>query len=86
MGERVYLLGHLLHPIPVYHRNAAVLLSIGSGVGALLMVAGLIAAEPGAFVAGGIATMLCKLWFADRMVWLFDDMAREVEEYRAWLR
>jgi hypothetical protein len=86
MGERVYLLRATLHPVPVYHANAATLLSIGSAVGALAMLAGLIAAEPGVFVAGGIATMLCKLWFADRMVWLFDDMAREVEEYRAWLR
>ncbi len=38
MGERVYILS-TLHPISVYHRNAATLLSIGSAVGGLLMAA-----------------------------------------------
>jgi hypothetical protein len=85
MGERVFLLREL-HPIPVYHANAAQLLSIASGLGALLMGAGLLTAEPTAFLLGGVMTLLCKLWFIDRMVWLFDDMSREVPEYRAWLR
>lgn len=85
MGERVYLLSHL-HPIPVYHSNAATLLGIGSAIGALLMAAGLIAAEPGIYLTGCVAVFLCKLWFVDRMVWLYDEMSREVPEYRAWLR
>jgi hypothetical protein len=50
------------------------------------MGAGLLTAEPTAFLLGGVMTLLCKLWFIDRMVWLFDDMSREVPEYRAWLR
>jgi hypothetical protein len=85
MGERVYILNDL-HPIPVYHRNAATLLSVGSAVGALLMGAGLLAAEPTAYLVGGLAVFLCKLWFIDRMVWLYDDMSRDVPAYRAWLR
>ncbi|MEX2128980.1 MAG: DUF6653 family protein [Xanthobacteraceae bacterium] len=36
--------------------------------------------------AGRIATFLCKLWFVDRMVWLYEDKSREVPEYREWLR
>jgi len=28
--------------------------------------------------------MLCKLWFVDRMVWLFDDM-KSHPQYRQWL-
>jgi hypothetical protein len=85
MGERVYILS-TLHPISVYHRNAATLLSIGSAIGGLLMAAGLIAAEPWVYLAGCIGAGLCKLWFLDRLVWLYDDMAREVPEYQAWLR
>ena len=85
MGERVFLLREA-HPIPVYHANAAQLLSIGSGIGALLMGAGLLTAEPTAFLIGGLTTLLCKLWFVDRMVWLYEDMSREVPEYRSWLR
>lgn len=85
LGERVYLLRDL-HPIPIEHANAATVLSIGSGVGALLMGAGLLTAEPTAFLMGGIAVFFCKLWFIDRMVWLYDDMSREVPVYREWLR
>jgi hypothetical protein len=66
--------------------NAATLLSIGSGVGALFFVAGLIAREPAAFLAGGAVVFFCKLWFIDRMVWLFEDMKYKVPEYRQWLR
>jgi hypothetical protein len=85
MGERVYLL-RVLHPIPVEHSNAATLLGAGAAVGGLLMVAGLLTREPHAFVAGGAAAFLFKLWFVDRMVWLYDEMSERVEEYRTWLR
>jgi hypothetical protein len=85
MGERVYLRREQV-PIPLYHANAAQLLSVGSGIGGLIMVAGLLTAEPTAFLVGGVATLLCKLWFVDRMVWLYEDMRQEVPEYRDWLR
>jgi hypothetical protein len=85
LGERVYLL-RIMHPIPVEHTNVVTLLGIGSAVGVLLTGTGLIAAEPFTFVAGGIAVAVFKLWFCDRMVWLFDEMSEHVPEYRAWRR
>jgi hypothetical protein len=85
LGERVYLMREL-HPIPLEHVNAATLLSIGSGIGLLLLVAGLLTHEPAAFLSGGAAVLLCKLWFIDRMVWLYEEMRQRVPEYAAWLR
>ena len=85
MGERAYVL-RSLHPIPLYHGNALTLLGIGTWLGGLLMAAGLLAAEPATFIVGCVTAALCRFWFLDRLVWLFDDMAREVPEYRAWLR
>jgi hypothetical protein len=85
LGERAYLMREQ-HPIPLEHVNAATLLSIGSGLGLLLFLAGLLTREPAAFLTGGATVFLCKLWFIDRMVWLFDDMSRTVSEYRNWLR
>lgn len=85
MGERVYMMSDV-HPIPVYHRNAAMLLGTGAAFGLLLLVAGLLTREPTVFLLGGLATFLCKLWLVDRMVWLFEDMSKEVPEYRDWLR
>jgi hypothetical protein len=29
--------------------------------------------------------MLGKLWFVDRMVWLYEDMKDATPEYRSWL-
>ncbi len=85
MGERVYLMREA-HPIPIEHVNAATMLSIGSGVGLLLLVSGLLTREPAAFLVGGVTVFLCKLWFIDRMVWLFDEMKERVPEYQGWLR
>ncbi len=85
MGERIYLM-RAFRPIPVYHANAATLLSIGSAIGGLLMAAGLFVAEPWVYLAGCVTVGLCKFWFLDRLVWLFDDVSREVPEYQAWLR
>lgn len=85
LGERVYLLRHL-HPIPVEHSNAAALLGIFASLGGLLMAAGLIAGEPVSFIVGGVAVVVFKLWFVDRMVWLYDEMSERVPQYRDWLR
>lgn len=85
LGERVYLL-RMMQPVPLEHTNVITLLGIGSAVGALLMAAGLIAAEPFTYVAGGIAVIFFKLWLCDRMVWLFDFMSEHVPEYRSWRR
>jgi hypothetical protein len=84
-GKRVYLQRDF-HPIPVEHVNAATLLSIDSGVGLLFFVAGLLTQEPAAFIAGGAVVLLCKFWFIDRMVWLFEDMKAHGPEYAPWLR
>jgi hypothetical protein len=84
-GERAYILREL-HPVPIEHVNAATLLSIGSGVGALFAGAGLLTEEPTTFLLGGVTVLFCKLWFIDRMVWLYEDMRREVPEYQAWMR
>lgn len=85
MGERVYIM-RVIRPIPVYHSNAAQLLSIGGAVGLLLMGTGLIAEDLTAYLVGCVTAFLCKMWFVDRMVWLFDDMAREHHDYEKWLR
>ena len=39
-----------------------------------------------ALVLTGLSvTMLGKLWFLDRMVWLYEDMKDTSETYRSWL-
>jgi len=35
---------------------------------------------------GLVLVMICKLWFVDRMVWLYEDMKDQHPTYREWLR
>ena len=46
----------------------------------------LIILDPWMTIAGLAITMGAKLWFLDRMVWLFEDMIDQHEPYRRWLR
>ena len=48
-------------------------------------LAGLILLHVWIAVVGGIVTVLFKLWFADRMVWLYEEMKDATPEYRGWL-
>ena len=72
-GERVWMQRDRI-PVPAHHALAPNILSGVAAVGALLVIAGVILLHPWltalgtAFVYGG------KLWFLDRMVWLYEDM------------
>lgn len=73
LGERVWLNRDKVS-IPAYHLRVPHLLSGVAAIGALLVIVGVILLHPfmtllgAAFVYGG------KLWFLDRMVWLYEDM------------
>ncbi len=84
-GERVWL-ARDEHPIPAHHERAALVATAIAGAGAVLMVAGAVLALPPLFLAGGTAAFLGKVWFCDRMVWLFEDMKHARPELRDWLR
>jgi hypothetical protein len=51
-----------------------------SGVGLLVIAYGVWVLDPWATVAGVILGSLAKLWFCDRMVWLYEDMQAAVGE------
>ena len=83
LGERVWLNRDQI-PVPGHHRLPPNVLSIVAGTGGVLVVWGVIALEPGTVVFGFSIVLLGKLWFVDRMVWLYEDM-RHLPEYGAWL-
>lgn len=85
LGERIYLARAAI-PVPREHAMAASLLAAAGFAGMLVMLAGLVLEQPAVYLAGAVATFLAKMWFIDRMVWLFDDMARTHADYAAWLR
>lgn len=84
-GERVYL-NRAKIPIPKHHEVAANILAALSVPGLALLIYGLYAPDPLATVTGTFGTILPKVWFVDRMVWLYENMKDESEKYQSWLR
>lgn len=85
MGERVWLARDRV-PIPGHHALWARLLSLAAGLGAAPLLWGLWALEAWPVLLGLTLTMGAKLWFLDRMVWLYEDMAARHPDYAAWMR
>lgn len=68
----------------MHHRRWALVLSIGAGLWLIPIVWGLFMLEPFAAFLGAALSILTKLWFCDRMVWLYEDMKDSSPVYRSW--
>lgn len=84
LGERVWLERDRV-TIPDHHRRAPHLLAAVAALGVPFVVWGLAALEPWPLLFGAALIYAGKLWFLDRMVWLYADMADRDERYRSWL-
>lgn len=73
MGERVFL-ARKTHPIPEHHQRWAIALTVVSAIGAAILIYGLWALNFWATLCGMSVTIGGKVWFVDRMVWLYQDM------------
>lgn len=83
LGERVWLNRDVV-PVPVHHRTAPNILSGVSGIGMLFVFWGVFAFDLWTTVFGMTLVYLGKLWFLDRMAWLWEDMKDADPEYRKW--
>ena len=84
-GERVWL-NRKTVPIPAHHARMANILSVVAALGALPAFAGAFFNDLTATLTGAAVVILGKLWFCDRMVWLYRDMKESHPPYAAWLR
>ena len=83
-GERVWINRKNI-PIPAHHVRAPHVLSFFTGLGLIPLVYGLVYFDVVMTTIGVIWVMAFKLWFLDRMVWLYQDMIAKHEDYRTWL-
>ena len=83
-GERVWL-NRKRVPIPDDHAQAAHILSALGAAGMAPLIYGLIVFDLWAVICGVALVLIAKLWFLDRMVWLYEDMKDTSETYRSWL-
>jgi len=83
LGEWVWM-NRKKVPVPKHHLFMPNILSAISAIGAIPFIWGLVILEIWPTVVGGIVIVISKLWFADRMVWLYEDMKDATPEYRSW--
>ncbi len=84
-GERVWLDRDRI-PIPEHHRIAAAVLSSVSAAGVVFVIWGVAVFAVWPVLFGLALVIQGKLWFCDRMVWLYEDMKDADPVYRGWLR
>lgn len=72
MGERLFLNRHEV-PIAAHHVRMAHVLTGVSAVGMIILIWGLIILDPWATICGLVLSMGPKVWFVDRMVWIYSD-------------
>ncbi|MEM6748659.1 MAG: DUF6653 family protein [Pseudomonadota bacterium] len=79
LGERIWL-ARSDRPIPMGFARQAILGNSVAGMGGLLWLYGVVMLDPWATGTGLGFTLLGKMWFLDRMVWLYETTAREAPE------
>lgn len=84
LGERVWLNRDNV-PVPKHHQKVPNILSVVSTSGVVFLIWGLVALNFWPTLLGVTLVYLGKLWFIDRMVWLYEDMKDVQPEYRSWL-
>ena len=72
-------------PVPDHHRYLPNILSAVSALGGLVFTWGVFFLEIWPATLGGVILVVSKLWFADRMVWLYEDVKDITPEYKSWL-
>ena len=84
-GERVFLNRKTI-PIPEHHRKWALFLGFLSATGLPPLIWGLWSLDVALTILGVVLLVLPKVWFVDRMVWLYEDMKGKHPDYAAWER
>lgn len=84
LGERVWMNRGQV-PVPPHHRRVPHLLAALAALGVPFLAWGLYHLRPWPTLFGLLLVFSGKLWFLDRMVWLYEDMKDLHPDYRRWL-
>lgn len=84
LGERVWA-NRKEVPVPERHRLLPSILNGVAGLGGLLAIWGVLRLKVWPTLLGSALIYAGKVWYLDRMVWLYEDMKDATPEYRSWL-
>ncbi|MBW4554359.1 MAG: hypothetical protein KME59_00170 [Trichormus sp. ATA11-4-KO1] len=84
LGERVWLNRDKIS-VPQHHRRVPNILSAISALGGVLVIWGLVTLNIWITLLGTTSHYSGKLWYLDRMVWLYEEMKETNADYRSWL-
>ncbi|MFH1486835.1 MAG: DUF6653 family protein [Chloroflexota bacterium] len=84
LGERVWM-NRSQVPVPDHHRMMPNVLNVVAGLGVPFTIWGVAAFAIWPTLLGMALVYLSKLWFIDRMVWLYRDMKDANPQYAGWL-
>ena len=80
LGEKIWANRNEI-PVPNRHKNMVTILTVIQFIGVITLTIGLYRLNLWQTVAGIICVYFGKIWFLDRMVWIFEDM-KEHQEYK----
>ena len=83
LGERIWI-NRDEEPVPERHRFAPNVLNAVTGIGNLVVIWGVVQLAIWPTIFGAALAYIGKLWFLDRMVWLYEDMKDATPEYKTW--
>ncbi len=83
MGERIWLNRDKVAVLR-HHRLVPHILLAVTAIGGIIGVYGLVELAIWPTLLGTALVFLGKLWFVDRMAWLYEDMKDATPEYRRW--
>lgn len=72
-------------PVPARHQIMPNILTTVAAIGTGFVAWGVIELAIWITLFGAALTYAGKLWFLDRMVWLYEDMKDANSEYQSWL-
>jgi hypothetical protein len=78
IGER-YWSERKKNPVPKHHNVIIKILTVLQTIGGIILIIGLWKLEINLTIIGTVMVYLSKMWFLDRMVWVFEDMKKQKE-------
>jgi hypothetical protein len=61
-------------PVPKHHHALIIILTILQSIGGITLIVGLWQLDINLTAIGSITVYMAKMWFLDRMVWVFENM------------